>query len=76
MSWAAEGAIATAPQPFVGQSREYYQEVSADELAHRRDDPYHVPARWSGCSRWPPLRRTPSRRSRWCSPAPPDAPSR
>lgn len=33
MSWAAEGAIATAPQPFVGQSREYYQEVSADELA-------------------------------------------
>jgi len=33
MSWAAEGAINTAPQNFTGQSREYYAEVSADELA-------------------------------------------
>ncbi len=33
MSWAAEGAIVTAPAPFVGQSREYYKEVSGDELA-------------------------------------------
>jgi hypothetical protein len=33
MSWAAEGDISTAPQNFVGQSREYYTEVSADELA-------------------------------------------
>lgn len=33
MSWAAEGAINTAPQNFIGQSREYYAEVSADELA-------------------------------------------
>jgi hypothetical protein len=33
MSWAAEGAIVTAPGAFVGQSREYYREVSGDELA-------------------------------------------
>lgn len=33
MSWATEGAINTAPQNFIGQSREYYAEVSADELA-------------------------------------------
>jgi hypothetical protein len=33
MSWAVDGAIATAPQSFVAQSREYYTEVSADELA-------------------------------------------
>lgn len=32
MSWAAQGAISTAVQSFVGQSREYYMEVSADEL--------------------------------------------
>lgn len=33
MSWAVDGAIATAPQAFVGQSREYYTEVTADQLA-------------------------------------------
>jgi hypothetical protein len=33
MSWAVGGAIATAPQSFVAQSREYYTEVSADQLA-------------------------------------------
>lgn len=33
ISWAAEGNIVTAPQNFVGQSREYYTEVSTDELA-------------------------------------------
>lgn len=33
MSWAAEGDIVTAAQTFVAQSREYYAEVSADELA-------------------------------------------
>lgn len=32
MSWAAQGPISTAVQSFVGQSREYYMEVSADEL--------------------------------------------
>jgi hypothetical protein len=32
MSWAAQGPISTAVQSFVGQSREYYTEVSADEL--------------------------------------------
>lgn len=32
MSWAAQGPISTAVQTFVGQSREYYMEVSADEL--------------------------------------------
>ncbi len=33
MSWALDGAIDTAPQSYVAQSREYYAEVSADELA-------------------------------------------
>lgn len=33
MSWAVEGDIATAPKTFVAQSREYYTEVTADELA-------------------------------------------
>ncbi len=33
MSWAAAGDIVTAPQPFTAQSREYYAEVSADQLA-------------------------------------------
>jgi len=33
MSWAVQGDIVTAPQTFVAQSREYYAEVSADELA-------------------------------------------
>lgn len=33
MSWAAQGEIVTAVKPFVGESREYYKEVSADELA-------------------------------------------
>jgi hypothetical protein len=33
MSWAVQGEIAAVPQPFVGQSREYYKEVSANELA-------------------------------------------
>lgn len=32
MSWAAQGPISTAVQNFVGQSREYYVEVSGDEL--------------------------------------------
>ncbi len=32
MSWAVPGPVNTAVQPFVGQSREYYAEVSADEL--------------------------------------------
>jgi hypothetical protein len=32
MSWAAQGSINTAAQSFVGHSREYYVEVSADEL--------------------------------------------
>lgn len=33
MSWAVDGAIASAPQSHVAQSREYYTEVSADQLA-------------------------------------------
>lgn len=35
MSWALDGAqtLTTAPRSFVAQSREYYAEVSADELA-------------------------------------------
>ena len=33
MSWAVDGDIVTAPQTFIGQSREYYTDVSADELA-------------------------------------------
>lgn len=32
MSWAAQGPISTAVQHFTGQSREYYIDVSADEL--------------------------------------------
>ncbi|MFL6656514.1 MAG: DUF4785 domain-containing protein [Massilia sp.] len=32
MSWAATDAVSTAVQPFIGQSREYYMEVSADDL--------------------------------------------
>jgi hypothetical protein len=32
MSWAATGPVSTAVQAFVGQSREYYAEVSADQL--------------------------------------------
>ena len=33
MSWAAGGDIVTAPPSFTAQSREYYTEVSADQLA-------------------------------------------
>ncbi|MES2317352.1 MAG: DUF4785 domain-containing protein [Pseudomonadota bacterium] len=33
MSWAAQGSVTTAVQSFIGQSREYYAEVSAEELA-------------------------------------------
>ncbi|MES2018310.1 MAG: DUF4785 domain-containing protein [Pseudomonadota bacterium] len=32
MSWAVQGALTGAPQPFVGNSREYYAEVSAEQL--------------------------------------------